>query len=70
MISHTIYTELLACIDRSACASLTRAELKRQVLFLINEIASRQGCELPRWEQQLLTRQLLHDMPNADRLGA
>jgi hypothetical protein len=68
MLNHTVYNEVLSCIDRAACAELSRAEVKRKVLFLISHIAERQGYNLPDWEQQILAKQLMYDTPNADRL--
>ena len=70
MLNHTVYVEVLSKINRSFCTRLPGEEVKRQVIQLVNEINMRENLDMPHWEQQLLTRQLVHDLPNRDRLEA
>lgn len=69
MSTHIIYLEVLTQIHRPTCAQLPRIEVKRQITQLISEAAARQNAALPGWESRLLTRQLLHAIPNRDRLN-
>lgn len=67
MHNHIIYLEVMQYIDPSHCARLPRSEVAKQANQIINDVAQLRGMHLPRWEVDLLTRQLIHDLPCLER---
>jgi hypothetical protein len=70
MLKHIIYIEALSRVNREFCATLPRDEVKRRLSQLIEDISFEKGLELPEWEHQVLATQLVHDVPNKERLSA
>lgn len=68
MLNHVLYNDILAKVNRTLCAYLPREEAEAYIASLVNEIARQQQFTMPVWERKTLTRQLLHDIPNQDRL--
>jgi hypothetical protein len=67
MLTHVVYTQVVQSIDHSFCARLPRDEVLHRVTQMIGEFATREGLDLPKWEIEQLTRQLIHDLPSLER---
>lgn len=70
MPTYVVYNEILTHLDHAFCASMPRDELRRQVMQLIANIEAREKWAMPRWEHQLLIRQLLLTLPHGEHAPA